>query len=378
MNCPIYGPLVHPAYEFNTCLEVNLRQIRNNYRYIQDSCNAVCGAVVKANAYGLGAIKISLALYQEGCRHFFVTNLDEAILLKESSVLPQNINLYVFNGVTPNTEGLFYQYNLIPVLISFEQIERWTNFAKSKGKKLPAIIHIDTGMSRTGVCDDYQRILCKDPNILQPLKIKAIMSHLACANKAYHPYNLVQLGRFKKFINFFPGYAYSLVGSVGSALGREYHFDIIRAGFGLYGSTKILPGCILAVHLWARIIHICEIPKNTFIGYECDYKSDTAKRLAVIGIGYADLWVHPTDKNIVLSLHGKKISLLGRGSMDLLTVDISHFYNNEVKVGDWVQLLGPDISLQESARISQTTPAKILASLSGGRYKRIYYDDIVN
>ncbi len=375
MNRSPHGPRLPPPHEFSVCLEVDLRQIRNNYRFIQSKCAVACGAVVKANGYGLGAVNISSALYQEGCKDFFVTSLDEAILLRNSNAFPKNINLYIFNGVTPNTEELFYQYNLIPVIISFGQIELWANFAKIKEKKLPAIIHIDTGISRTGLCPEYQKILCENPDILKAFEIKAIMSHLACANKENHPYNLVQLNRFKEFINFFPGYAYSLVGSVGSALGREYHFDLIRAGFGLYGSTKILPGCDLAARLWARIIQIRDIPKNTYVGYEAEYKSDTAKRLAVIGIGYADFWVHPNDKNLALSLHGKRISPLGRGSMDLLTVDISDFPKDEIKIGDWVQLLGPDISLQEAARLSQTTPAKILASLGGGRYHRIYYDD---
>lgn len=363
--------MVVPSH-LNSCLEVDLYQVCQNYRYMRSLSKATCAAVVKADSYGLGAIKVSSALYKEGCKHFFVASLEEAIELREKAGFLKDCKIYVFSGVAHNTEDVFHHYGLIPVIISFEQIERWATFSNTCNERYPALLHIDTGLSRTGLCFQSQKRLIHNPDILKRFQMQAIISHLSCAHERNHPLNVFQLERFQEFIRLFPGYSYSLANSLGCTLGEEYHFDFTRVGFGLYGSTPMLPGCKLTVSLWSRILQIQSIQKNSYVGYSATYRSDRGRRLATVGIGYADLWSSPTEKNIAVSFKGKRLPLVGRMSMDLLTVDITQLSEAEVGVGDWVQLLGSQISLQEAAQISSTTPTKILSSLGGKRYYRVY------
>lgn len=367
-----YGPTISPPSEVSTCLEIDLKQIKKNYKVLSEMSAKNCGAVLKADSYGLGAGPISHALYEEGCRHFFVASIREGITLRETYFLPQNANIYVFNGVFEKTEELFSHYHLIPVLISLEQIERWAKFAKLHEEKLPAIVHIDTGMARTGLCEKEKKILCKKPELLSPFKVHAIMSHLACANKPTHPHNSQQLKKFIQFIKYFPNYHYSLASSTGIALGSQYHFDLTRPGFGLYGATSFLPKCQLSVRLWARIIQIRSVTKGTYVGYESLYQSPFSQRLATLSIGFANFWSQPKTQQLSLFLHGQKIPILGLGSMDLLVADITHLPEKITRVGDWVELLGPNISLQQAADLSSTTPAKILTSLGQETHYRIY------
>ena len=214
--------------------------------------------------------------------------------------------------------------------------------------------------------------LCENPDFLTPFNVHYIMSHLACASTPDHPQNTQQLQKFSQFIQGFPGYQYSLAASGGIALGPQYHFDLTRPGLGLYGAKSTLPGCKLAVKLWARIIQIRNVPKGASVGYESSYKCDAPQRLATLSIGYADGWGRPTDKEIGLSLHGHQIPLRGRSSMDLLIADVTHLPEHKAKVGDWVQLLGPDMPIHRAAEISNTTPYQILTSLGQGRHHRVY------
>lgn len=368
----IYCPKIMPPSECHIYVEIDLKQIKKNYNVLSQMSKHDCGAVVKSDGYGLGAGPISEVLYKEGCRHFFVTNISEGISLREKYLLPKYANLYIFNGMLENTEELLDHYQLIPVLLSLEQMERWKKFATTQGKKVPAVIHIDTGMFRTGLCGKEQKILYQNPELLDTFNIHFIMSHLACSNQPDNPQNIQQLKNFTRFTKYFPGYSCSLAASIGMALGTQYHFDLTRPGFGIYGETKFLPNCYSAVQLWTKIIQIRSVEQGSYIGYGTSYQCLSPKRLAILNIGFADTWIRPEDQQIGLSLHDQEIPLLGISSMDLLIADITSFPEGIVRVGDWVQLLGPNMPLYRAAEISGTTPAKILTSLIKLDKYRIY------
>ncbi|MCP4922925.1 MAG: alanine racemase [bacterium] len=372
MTNATFSPQVIPPPHASTCLEIDLGQIKQNYRILRQKSQKSCAAVVKANGYGLGAGPIAKALFEEGCRHFFVATVGEGIALRETYSLPRQADIYIFNGVLEKTEDLFEHHHLTPTLLSLEQIERWAKFAKSRDKKLPAIVHIDTGMARTGLPESEQKKLRENPNLLNPFDVHYIMSHLACASTLEHPQNANQLEKFTQFVQHFPGHKYSLSASGGIALGPNYHFDLTRPGLGLYGAKTILPECKLVARLWVRIIQIRHVLQDDFVGYEASYQCDTPQRLATLSIGYADGWSRPTDKQVGLSLQGQQIPLRGRSSMDLLIADVTDFPENSVQVGDWVQLLGPDMPIRQAAEISHTTPYQILTSLGQGRHHRVY------
>jgi alanine racemase len=375
MKNPIYAPQITPPPQASTCLEIDLNVIQENYQTLKTLSKKDCGAVIKADGYGLGAGPIAKALFEKGCHHFFVATVNEGIILRKTYDIPKEAHIYIFNGVLEKTEELFFHHHLTPTLLSLEQIERWTCAAKKQGKKLPAVVHIDTGMSRTGLDNKEQEKLQASPDLLNSFDVHYLMTHLACASTPDHPQNAQQLKKFSRFIQHFPGYQYSLAASGGIALGPEYHFDLTRPGLGLYGAKKTLLDCNLPIRLWARIIQIRHVTKGTSVGYESSYQCDTDQRLATLSIGYADGWGRPTDTQIGLSLKGQKIPLRGRSSMDLLIADITDFPEGAARVGDWVQLLGPDMSIHQSAEISNTTPYQILTSLGQGRHHRVYLED---
>ena len=135
----------------DAALTINLAAIAHNYKYFREITSpSECGAVVKADAYGLGIEPVSTRLHQEGCRKFFVANLDEA--LKLATILDDNVTeIFVFHGIKKGEEKEFLNKNIIPILNTPEQLEIWNNFGNNKSLKLPSVIHIDTGINRLGM-----------------------------------------------------------------------------------------------------------------------------------------------------------------------------------------------------------------------------------
>ena len=142
-------------------LTIDLDAICANWRLLRDRLGAVdCAAVVKADAYGLGAAPVAPALAAAGCRHFFVAHLDEAIALRPH--LPAGTALYVLHGSPPGVESEFLAHDLIPVLNSLSQVDAWTALARSKDMPLPAILQVDTGMSRLGLSPEELLAVAED------------------------------------------------------------------------------------------------------------------------------------------------------------------------------------------------------------------------
>lgn len=185
-------PLESPS---SGLLEIDLGAIRANYRLLQKRLvGARAGGVVKANAYGLGALHVLPALAAEGCREFFVAHIDEAFALQ--SVLPADATLYVLNGITQEAVRACAQTTIVPVLNSTEQLTDWREEAHRLGRVLPAVLQIDTGMSRLGLPPGEVTALAHDIDAFSGLDIHFVMSHLACADEPTHPANREQLANF--------------------------------------------------------------------------------------------------------------------------------------------------------------------------------------
>ena len=160
-------------------LTIDLGAICANWKAIKRRVGrADCGAVVKANAYGLGAEHIAAALYAAGCRHFFVAHLEEAITLRRA--IPRNAVVYVLHGPLPRSESAFVEYDAVPVLNSLAQVAAWQAFARQLDRTLPALLQVDTGMARLGVSqDDLDKLLERDA--LLGINVLFLMSHLVSA-----------------------------------------------------------------------------------------------------------------------------------------------------------------------------------------------------
>jgi alanine racemase len=191
-----------------------------------------CAAVVKADAYGLGAIAVSTALEKAGCHTFFVATLDEAIALR--TALP-DVRILVFHGVQAGEEFAFAAHRLIPVLNSIAQIERWKPVAAEHVHAVSAL-HVDTAMARMGLeVDEFAARMQREPTMLEAARVGLILSHFACSPEANHPLNAAQLARFQSVCALAPAIPASLCNSGGVYLAPEYHFNLARPGCSLYG-----------------------------------------------------------------------------------------------------------------------------------------------
>ena len=224
---------VDPAERAGGVLEIDLAGIAANWRYLARLvAPADCAAVVKADAYGLGADAIAPALAAAGCRRFFVATLDEGLALRK--VLRGVCEITVLHGPIPGTADEFAAHGLVPVLNHPDQIADWRRAAAARGK-LPAMLQVDTGIARLGLTMREFEALADDPCGSGAIRWRALISHLACADEPDHPLSRDQHARFVAARRRLGGVPASLAASSGIFLGRGYHFDLVRPGAALYG-----------------------------------------------------------------------------------------------------------------------------------------------
>lgn len=354
-------------------LIIDLDAVAHNYRTLSQKVKkgASCGAVLKANAYGMGLKEVSTRLYQEGCRHFFVAHLTEAIELK--CCIGQDSFIYVLNGLRKGEEEVYIHYNLVPVLSDLSQIQAWNTFSKSKKKCFKAALHFDTGMARTGISPlDIKDLEITD---LSHTEITCIMSHLACPYHPSHPMNEVQWNAFETIRKRFPFALASLSNSGGFYLGPKYHYNLIRLGLALSGChSHFLPTEPLlkpVIKAYAQILQINEISRGDSVGYDTTFIAPRASRIATLGVGYADGYLRSLSNRGEVYFEGYRMPVVGRVSMDLLNVDITDIPPSKIHEGDWVELFGDHIPVDDLAKKAGTIPWELLTHI-GPRFERFY------
>src|SRR5438128_5952584 len=258
----------NPAERADAVLEIDLTGIVANWRLLAARVEpARCAAVVKADAYGLGATQVSAALAAAGCQFFFVATLDEGVALRKG--LPASCEIAVLNGPVPGSAEEFVSHRLAPVLNEPGQIAAWLGTAYQRGR-LPAILHVDTGMARLGLTKREFEELATGPPKQGAIHWRGLISHLACADDPAHPLNEVQRARLSAARQQFGDVPASLAASSGIFLGRGFHFDFVRPGAALYGVNP-QPGTAnpmrQIVRLRARILQVREIDRDETVGY---------------------------------------------------------------------------------------------------------------
>ncbi len=357
-------------------LTVDLGAIVKNYKALDMiSPNALTGAVIKADAYGLGMLPVATALYNNGAKFFFVATPDEAISLRKEL---KNIHIFVFNGLYPGAAELYAHHNIMPVLNSLSMLEEWLAFCISKEKAIPAAFHFDTGMGRLGFrMSDIERV----KNLIEKVGFapQMIMSHFACADRPAHEKNRTQLAFFKSLITHFPNIPASIANSAGLMNGQENHFQLVRPGISLYGGRAVngrKNPMSPVVKLEVPLLQIIEGKTNDTIGYGASYTLEKDSQIAILAHGYADGFLRSlsgTNRRhggrVLIS--GKILPVVGRVSMDLIAVDVSDLYGKLPNSGDMVEILGKTITVDDQADLAGTIGYEILTSLKG-RYKRCY------
>lgn len=373
-SSPLYPSHVEPALSHAvSVLEVNLDTVQKNYLSLCAQVNSPkVAAVVKANAYGLGMLPVARALYQVGCRDFFVSHLEEGIALRS---LAEDIQIFVFNGLINHVEKEFIRYNLVPVLNHLSELQRWRDLAFDLNMALPAILHVDTGMARTGLCAQELMHLKNHPDLLSGLDVKYVMSHLACSGNQEHEMNELQLARFENVRAMFPNIPASLAASTGIFLDPKYHMDLVRPGGALYGGlgTPFLQkyNVDLAVYLRTQILQVRSLEKDESVGYGASFVSDKPCRVATLGIGYADGYFHSLSNKGMVKIGSYDVPVVGRVSMDYVTIDVSDVPESLCQQGAWVDLISQELNLRDVASVAGTHAYELLVNI-GPRIKRLY------
>ncbi len=354
-------------------LTIDLDAVADNYRRLCEKLGgAACAAVVKADAYGLGMAHVAPALARAGVRSFFVAQLDEAIALR--GMFPVEVEIYVFNGLAAGPAADFQAHGVHPVLNSLGEIDAWGAAARAAGAALPAAIHIDTGMSRLGLPADELAVLAADHGRLAGIDLRILVSHLACADEPGHPLNAEQLAAFEDARARLPGAPASLANSSGIFLGAAYHFDLARPGAALYGINPT-PGkpnpMRQVVRLQGKILQVREIDAPRTVGYGATHRAAGPTRIATVAAGYADGYLRSLSNSGCTWLGDQRIPVVGRVSMDLITLDVTGVPEQQARPGTFVDLMGANLSTDAVAAAAGTIGYEILTSL-GRRYHRVY------
>ena len=353
-------------------LEIDLGALAHNYGVLHGGRPGTLAAVVKADAYGLGATQVAQTLWQQGCREFFVAQAAEGMTLRAD--LPE-AEIYILEGVTAESAATLQSHNLQPVLNSAEQCAVWGPTGQ------PAALQLDTGMARLGLT--AESVL---PAIDRyGLDVGLLLTHFARADEVGHDFNATQLDQvmavFRPLQERIPKLRLSLSNSAACASGVSPPADVVhlgRAGIGLYGGNPLAQGTAADVGLMpvarvhGQVLQLRELAQGSPVGYGSTYVATGAERLMIIGVGYADGVPRLLSGQGRVFVDGRRCAIRGRVSMDMLHADATGV---DVAVGDWVEVMGAHISVDDVAQQAQTIAYEILTGL-GKRLRRVYLNGL--
>lgn len=337
-------------------LHIDLGALAANWRTLDAMTSVETAATIKANGYGLGAGRVARALAEAGARRFFVAVAEEGAAVR--AAIGPDLPIHVYGGHMPGDAGLIRDAGLIPMLNSVEQLTR--QFENLPGA--PFGIQLDTGMNRLGMepaewASVAEIALGEGPSL--------IMSHLACSDDPTHAMNAQQLATFRELTDG-AGVPRSLSATGGVLLGRDYHFDLTRPGIGLYGGLPFADAQPV-VRLSIPVIQTRVVAAGESVGYGNSFVAERDMRVATIAAGYADGIQRALSGKATLWAGDTPCPLVGRVSMDLLTIDVSRA-EGPVEALD---LLGPHQGVDALADMIGTIGYEMLTGL-GPRYQRIY------
>lgn len=359
-------------------ITVDLDALCANWRALaQLVAPAECGAVVKADAYGLGAAEVIPALARAGCRTFFIATPEEASAARR---LVPSARLFALDGLVPGSAQNFIAADVAPVLSGLDEIADWSAHARQAGRRLPAALHVDSGLNRLGLSADDVSILASERERLEHLDVRLVMSHLACADDPDHPHNARQRAAFeqRRATLALPSASASLAASDGLMLGAPFHYDLVRPGYALYGGQAFQGGATPVnpvVTVAAGILQVRTVDAGESVGYSASWVAPRQTRVAIVAAGYADgigrgLSASSNETGGVVMVHGQRAPIVGRVSMDLITVDVTDVAG-DVQRGDLVTLIGPGLTIEAMGRAAGTIGYEVLTRL-GTRFARRY------
>jgi len=339
-------------------LTIDLNAIVENWRALDTLSGArvETGAVIKADAYGLGAATVGPALAAAGVSSFFVAQVEEGVALR-AAIGPEP-TIYNFSGLMPGDDSAVTDQAIVPVLNSAAQVKAFA--AKHKGQ--PCAIQLDSGMNRLGMEPLEAASVALDILALRP---DLVVSHLACADEPVHPMNAGQLTAFTTLTLAMPTTRKSLSATGGILLGAPFHFDLTRPGIGLYGGLPFKDARPV-VQLDLPVVQVRDVMPGEGVGYGAAWIASKPSKIATVSGGYAD-GILRASSGFSLYAGSTPCPVVGRVSMDLLTVDVTALQTQPQSLS----LLNATQTVDVLAEKAGTIGYEILTSL-GARYKRVY------
>ena len=343
-------------------LNINLKKIAANYALLQQlSAPAAAAAVVKDDAYGLGAAAVAATLYAAGCRHFFVAHGSEGAIIRPHA--PQ-AEIYVLQGIGEDSLEYFQAAGLIPVICSPDMLAFWKQHRISGIR--PAI-QVETGLNRLGFAvSELEQLSTADRD-----EFSYVLSHLSCADEQAHFMNARQLERFRNIKRrFFPDTPATLSASDGVFLGNDFHFDLTRLGAAMYGiNTAPYRENQMqnVIELKAPVLQIKSLPKGEFVGYSATFRAPHDMRTAIVSAGYGDGMPRSlSNRGKVVFYHNGQpcfCPILGRVSMDNIICDITSLPPESLHTGDFGWLINDDYTVDDIARDAGTIAYELISNL---------------
>jgi alanine racemase len=367
-------------------LTVDLSALTENWKDMaRRSGKARASAVVKADAYGTGIEDAGEALFMAGARDFFVATVDEGVTLRPYA---PDARIFVLSGVWPGTERRLFENDLVPVISSEEQLAFWMAVLADYGD-YPCALNVDTGFNRLGLSMEEAMALADDVSRPASFAPVLVMSHLACSDDHSSEMNKQQLESFRQVSAAYEGIDSSLAASGGIFLGSDYHFDLTRPGIALYGGEAVngLANPMRpVVTAEARIIQVRTAKAGESVGYGRALQLTRDSRLAVVSAGYADGYLRsqssggvPLRQTVPQGGHGfvagRKVPVAGRITMDLTIFDVTDLPENAVRAGDYVELFGNNVLVDDVARSAGTIGYEILTSIGLRHERRYLYEE---
>ncbi len=358
----------------------NKQALENNLIKTLHKFKNKTGIVIKSNAYGIG-IKNVLPIFEKyKISNFFCQDIIEALDIK-NNLKNKNANIYTFAGVQENQEKTFIDNKIIPICVNLQQIENFNNFAKKINKKPKIAIHFDTGMNRTGLNEIETDILAQNfKKMTSNLEIVLYVSHLHSSYEMKNISNKNQLNTFKNIIKKLPKCPCSLSATGGSfRLTSDFHFDIVRVGYGIYGMLREMEAVI---SVYAKILQIREVKKNSTIGYFAGYKANKDMKIAILNIGYKDGYLRSLShtnkwKDKIRSIFKSganfaksymvidkyKCPVIGIISMNNTIIDISNVPEEIISKTTFVEVIGKNANIMDFREANGFIPCDLLTSL---------------
>jgi alanine racemase len=289
----------------------------------------------------------------------------------------------VLNGLLPGTASTYAGLALRPILGSPEEIAEWTAICRDAGARLPAAIHLDTGINRLGLTPAQAAEIAASP-LLRDFEPTLVMSHFVSSEEPETPLNARQIARFGAVRQLFPGVPASLCNSSGIFLPERPHLDLVRPGYALYGGnpTPSRPNPMQdVIRLEGRIAQVRTAEDGETVGYNAQWTARGRRRLAVVSVGYAD--GYPRAASATDAKHngetpfgeaivaGRRCPFAGRISMDMIVIDVTDAPEGAAHRGRLVTLVGDGLDVDEVGRRAGTIGYEVLTSL-GRRYARRY------